>query len=177
MHFDPANLEAIRVVNSGEIGEPRVFSSVFCQQVEEGNVRLKKEFGGGPLMDMGVHAINAARYLFRSEPQEVIAFGANDGEPRFREIHEMAAAILPFPGERFATLTCSFGASPIDTFQVVGTKGDLRMRVVQAILKSLRSGAAVKLDVPARPDASQKIALRPVKPPEVVHAESPAGRK
>ena len=240
LHFDPANLEAIRVVNSGEIGEPRVFSSVFCQQVEEGNVRLRKALGGGPLMDMGVYAINAARYLFRSEPQEVIAFGANDGEPRFREIHEMAAAILRFPGERLATFTCSFGASPIDTYHVVGTKGDVRMRpayeyhegiemyltkggekehkksfrqhdqfgaellyfskcilenrepepgglegmadvrVVEAILQSLRSGAQVKLgafDVPARPDASQRMALRPVKPPEVVHAESPAGRK
>ncbi|MEI9976785.1 MAG: Gfo/Idh/MocA family oxidoreductase [Ignavibacteriota bacterium] len=76
LHFEAANLEAVRICESGEVGEVRIFNSVFCQQVAEGNVRLTQtsEHGGGPLFDMGVYCINAARYLFREEPVEVVAF-------------------------------------------------------------------------------------------------------
>jgi predicted dehydrogenase len=71
LHFERGNLEAIAVIKSGKIGEPRIFTSVFSQQVKKGNSRLKKDIGGGPLWDMGVYCINAARYLFGAEPVEV----------------------------------------------------------------------------------------------------------
>lgn len=125
LHFEPANLRAIEIAQSGELGELRIFNSVFSQQVPEGNVRLKKTAGGGPLMDMGVYPINASRYLFREEPIEVTAIGANNGDPRFREVHEMVTAVLRFPQEKLAVLTCSFGAAPADAYQVVGTKGEM----------------------------------------------------
>ncbi|HVW85487.1 MAG TPA: Gfo/Idh/MocA family oxidoreductase, partial [Bryobacteraceae bacterium] len=92
LHFEEGNLEAIRLAQSGEIGEPRYFSSAFSQQVRDGNVRLAygSEEGGGPVFDMGVYCINAARYLFREEPVEISAMTANDGEPRFARTEEMA---------------------------------------------------------------------------------------
>lgn len=125
LHFEPSNLKAIEVAQSGDLGELRIFSSVFSQQVPEGNIRLKKSDGGGPLMDMGVYPINASRYLFQQEPIEVTAVGANNGDPRFREVHEMVACVLRFPQEKLAVLTCSFGAAPADAYQVVGTKGEM----------------------------------------------------
>jgi predicted dehydrogenase len=125
LHFEPANLNAVERVQGGELGEPRIFSAVFSQQIQEGNIRLKKDMGGGPLMDMGVYPINAARYLFRDEPIEVTGVGANSGDPRFSEVHEMATGVLRFSGDRLAVFTCSFGAAPADAYQVVGTKGEL----------------------------------------------------
>jgi predicted dehydrogenase len=128
LHSEPGNLKAIEIVNGGEIGEPRFFNSVFGQQVPEGNIRLEKPLDGGPLMDVGVYCINASRYLFRSEPEEVVAFGAAvKDDPRFQEVHEMAAAILRFPGERLASFTSSLGSASVDTYTVVGTKGELRV--------------------------------------------------
>ena len=96
-------------------------------QVQEGNIRLRRETGGGTLCDIGIYCINAARYLFRDEPMEVFAFTANTGETRFREVDEMTSAMLRFPGERLATFTCSFGAADVAAYQVVGTKGDVRV--------------------------------------------------
>ena len=96
-------------------------------QVEKGNVRLKKDLGGGTLYDIGIYCINAARYLFQDEPVEVSAFSANNGEDRFREIDEMTAAILRFPNERLATFTCSFGAADASACEIVGTKARLRV--------------------------------------------------
>ena len=39
----------------------------------------------------------------------------------------MTGAILRFPHERLASFTVSFRASDVATYQVVGTKGDLRL--------------------------------------------------
>lgn len=128
LHFDKANMQAVEIVNSGKIGEPRIFNSVFSQQVAEGNVRLEPiSNGGGTVYDMGVYCINAARYLFQEEPTEVVAFCANNGEKRFEEVDEMTSAIMRFPGNKLATFTSSFGVAPVSTLQILGTKGDLRM--------------------------------------------------
>ena len=127
LHFEAANLKAVQMVRSGRLGEPRIFNSVFTMQVEKGNIRLKKDLGGGTLYDIGIYCINAARYLFQDEPIEVSAFSANNGEDRFREVDEMTAAILRFPNERLATFTCSFGAADASAYEIVGTKARLRV--------------------------------------------------
>lgn len=127
LHLEEANLQAVETVESGKLGEPRIFNSVFTQQTVEGNIRLEKEKGGGTLDDIGIYCINAARYLFQDEPIEVFATSANNGEERFREVDEMTSAILRFPGERLATFIVSFGATKVSTYHVIGTKGDLRV--------------------------------------------------
>lgn len=129
LHFDKANMEAVRMANSGKLGSVRIFNSVFSQPVtDEDNVRLEPiAKGGGTVYDMGIYCINAARYLFQEEPIEVIGFSANNGESRFSESDEMTSAIMRFPDDRLASFTSSFGVADTSTFQIVGTKGDLRM--------------------------------------------------
>ena len=46
-------------------------------RVRPGDIRTKRELGGGTLYDIGVYCINAARYLFRAEPTEVLACSVN----------------------------------------------------------------------------------------------------
>jgi glucose-fructose oxidoreductase len=127
LHFEEANLRAIELAQSGKLGDVRAFNSVFTMQVKEGDIRLQKELGGGTLYDIGIYCINAARNIFRAEPVEAFAFDANNGEKRFEEVDEMTSAILRFPDERLAAFTTSFGASDISAYQVVGTKGNLRV--------------------------------------------------
>lgn len=127
LHFEAANLRCVDIAKSGQLGDLRFFSSDFSQQVVEGNIRLKRDLGGGTLYDLGVYCINAARYLFRDEPTEVFAFSANNGEDRFGEVDEMTSCVLRFPNERLATFTTSFGANDIDCYQLMGTKGRLRL--------------------------------------------------
>ena len=127
LHFEKANLQAIEIVKSGKLGEPRLFNSLFGLQVQKDNIRTQKELGGGTLYDLGIYCINAARYLFREEPVEVFAYSARREDPRFKQIDEMTTAVLRFPNERLATFTSSFGSADIAVYQIVGTKGDLRV--------------------------------------------------
>ncbi|MFL5403897.1 MAG: Gfo/Idh/MocA family protein [Gemmatimonadales bacterium] len=129
LHFEEANLKAIDLVQSGKLGDARLFDSVFTMQVKEGDIRLgPRDLGGGTLYDIGIYCINAVRNLFGAEPMEVTAFISNNGDPRFHECEEMTSAILRFPGrERLASFTCSFGAADVSSYRVVGTEGDLVM--------------------------------------------------
>lgn len=128
LHFEGATLDAIERVRRGDIGRPRFFSSTFAMQVKGGNIRTRRARGGGPLLDLGIYCVNAARALFRAEPTEVLAMSASvRGDPRFKEIDEQVTAVLRFPGDRLAQLTCSFGAHDHSALAVVGEKGRIRM--------------------------------------------------
>jgi predicted dehydrogenase len=138
LHFEEANMKAVELIRSGKIGEPRLFNSVFTQQVVAGNIRLQQELGGGTLYDIGIYCLNAARYLFRAEPIEAMAFTANNGEQRFKEVEEMTSVILRFPEDRLAAFTCSFGTASVNFYQVVGTKGDLRVAPAYDLAEELQ---------------------------------------
>ena len=140
LHLEAGNLEAIRLARSGKLGELRVFASEFSQQVAEGNVRVTEPIarGGGPVYDMGVYCINASRYLFGSEPTEVFAVTANNGDKRFERVEEMTSVVMRFPGERLATFTSSFGAADIARHSVIGTKGVLRSDPAYEYAKAIK---------------------------------------
>ena len=77
LHFEQVNLRAVDLVRRGRIGVPKYFNSSFSMTVRRGDIRTKREYGGGTLYDIGVYCINAARYLFRAEPLEVVAVSVN----------------------------------------------------------------------------------------------------
>lgn len=123
LHFEEANMKAVETIEKGKIGQPRIFNSTFTMQVREGNIRTQSEHGGGPLYDIGIYCINAARYLFKSEPTEVMAYAAKSSDLRFSTVEESMSAIMKFPGEKLATFVCSFGSSDVSRYEVIGTEG------------------------------------------------------
>ena len=128
LHCDPGTVDLLKRVRSGEIGEPRLFSAVFSFQSRDDNHRLDPAHWGGPLQDIGIYCLNAARHVFGSEPVEAIAMaGDGDGDPRFARIAESVAATLRFPGGRLAQFIASFGADMIDSYVVAGTSGVLTL--------------------------------------------------
>jgi glucose-fructose oxidoreductase len=127
LHFEPATIEAIETLRSGQLGDPRFFSSVFAQQISQQNSRTKAEVWANPLPDMGPYPINAVRHLFQAEPIETFAFAARKNEPRFAEIDEMFTVALRFPAERLASFTVSYGANPVDQYRIDCTEGSIEL--------------------------------------------------
>jgi glucose-fructose oxidoreductase len=127
LHFEEVNLDAVDLVRRGRIGEPKFFNSSFSMTVRRGDIRTKRAYGGGTLYDIGVYCINAARYLFRAEPKEVMAISVNSGAAKFAEVDESTAAILRFDGERVASFVTSFNADDVAAYRIVGTKGQLHV--------------------------------------------------
>jgi predicted dehydrogenase len=128
LHFEAANLTSIDLAQGGKLGAPRYFSSTFSQQVREHNIRVQPRPGAGPLFDLGIYCVNAARYLFRAEPFETIATAATTpGDRRFAHVDETVAGVLRFPEGRVATFTISFGAHDRAHYEVVCSDGVLTL--------------------------------------------------
>ncbi|HEU6448102.1 MAG TPA: Gfo/Idh/MocA family oxidoreductase [Verrucomicrobiae bacterium] len=130
LHFERGNLEAIELVRSGKIGEPKIFNSVFTMQVAPGNIRTKRKYAGETLYDIGIYCINASRYIFGEEPVEVIGFSGTDGNGRFNQVEENTGALLRFADGKLAGFLTSFGATDTADFEIIGSEG--RVRVIQA---------------------------------------------
>jgi predicted dehydrogenase len=127
LHFEEINLDAVELVRRGRIGEPKYFTSSFSMRVRPGDIRTEPNLGGGTLYDIGVYCINAARYIFRSEPEEVTAFSVNPGGAALEGVDESTAAVMRFSGDRVAAFVTSFNAADVAEYRVVGTKGHLHV--------------------------------------------------
>ncbi|MDF3010304.1 MAG: putative glucose-fructose oxidoreductase oxidoreductase protein [Burkholderiales bacterium] len=146
LHFERANLEAIETARSGRIGEPRLFNSTFVTPVVPGNIRVRRETGGGVLWDVGIYCINAARGLFRDEPIEVGAATAG----RLDEVEESVSCWMRFPNERLASFTASFGAAKVSSYRIAGTKGDLAVDPAYEYAKPLKHRLTIDGEVRER---------------------------
>jgi predicted dehydrogenase len=127
LHLEEANVNAVELARSGQLGKLRMFNSTFAMQVREGDIRVKRKMGGGSLYDIGIYCINAARYLFQKNPSAVSAFSVKGTDRRFREVDEMSGALLYFPDGRLASFICSFGAADVSSYELIGTKGHLQL--------------------------------------------------
>jgi predicted dehydrogenase len=122
LHFEAANLQAIDIVKSGKLGEPRVFTSIFTHVVRRGDIRQDAELGGGAMLDLGIYCVNAARNLFREEPTLVWASAEmSDG------VDDTTTAFLRFPSGKLAQFTVSNSIAGTSSYRVAGTDGDLRV--------------------------------------------------
>ena len=129
LHFEPATLDTIEKVRSGDLGEVHLFTSTFAQMVDPANHRAHSGKLAGPVLDMGPYPVNAARYIFEDEPIEVVsAAGTKHPESGFdQDFADTIAVTLRFPRERLAQFTISYFGNATNTFTAVGTKGSVEL--------------------------------------------------
>jgi predicted dehydrogenase len=122
LHFEEANLRALEVVRSGQLGDPRIFDSVFTHVVRSGDIRQQAELGGGAMLDLGIYCVNAARTLFGDEPVRVYA------SAQFRDnVDDTTTAFLQFPHDRVAHFTVGNSCASVSSYRLTGTDGNLRV--------------------------------------------------
>jgi glucose-fructose oxidoreductase len=128
-HFEPFNLEAMRLARSGAAGKIRyVRSEHGFVQGDPNKWRLKRALsGGGSLMDMGVYSLQAARYMTGEEPIAVTARESTDRrDPRFREVEDMIEWTLEFPSGAIAGCQSMYSANQ-NHILLMGDKGRIEL--------------------------------------------------
>ena len=143
LHYEPYNQALIKVVRDQEFGPLKVVLADAGFPIGDPTQwRLNRQMaGGGSLMDIGIYALNASRYLTGEEPTEVHAMEyTTPNDPRFKEVEETLTFQLRFPSGVLANCTSSYGA-PFNRFRVVGTKGwaELEPALIYSNLK-MRAG-------------------------------------
>jgi predicted dehydrogenase len=128
--YEPYNQEAIRVAHSGEMGPTQMILADAGFKISDPSVwRLHKQLaGGGSMMDIGIYALNASRYLTGEEPTEVNAMiYSTPGDPRFKEVEEHVTFQLRFPSGILANCSSSYGYFHQSHFRIMGTEARLIM--------------------------------------------------
>jgi predicted dehydrogenase len=137
--FHPQHARVRALIESGVIGKPSLVRSSFCvlMQRPADDIRFSAELGGGSLMDVGVYAIDAVRWLLGADP--VSASGESFVDARGIDLS--ASAALNFPANVLASVTCSFIANGGGNYEVFGPDG--KITVHQAFAQPPGSPARV----------------------------------
>lgn len=123
--FHPQHEKAKEIINSGTIGDIKMMRAFFSFYMDDraGNIRLDSQLGGGALYDIGCYCINSLRYILDEEPIQMKLLGELNKEG----VDTTAAVVLEFPSNIHASFMCSFDATFKDEYEIIGTKGSIRV--------------------------------------------------
>jgi predicted dehydrogenase len=127
--FHPQHARVRELIAAGVIGEPRVVHAGLSFTIDrtKPNIRLDPAVGGGVIWDVGCYAVSIARFIFVAEPERISATARID--PEFG-VDLSLAALATFPGDRVALLEASMEMAGRNGYEVIGTRGSLRVRRV-----------------------------------------------
>ncbi|MCX2492822.1 Gfo/Idh/MocA family oxidoreductase [Pedobacter sp. PF22-3] len=131
MHFEPRTLEVIRMRNAGDFGKIMFFQGQCGFKIGDPTQwRLNKTLaGGGSMMDIGIYAINGARYMVGEEPIWVTAQETKTDPVKFKEgVDETIQFQLGFPSGAVASCLSSYNINHLDRFFMSGDKGFAEMQ-------------------------------------------------
>ncbi|HIG29646.1 MAG TPA: Gfo/Idh/MocA family oxidoreductase, partial [Verrucomicrobiales bacterium] len=83
----------------------------------------KKMAGGGALMDVGIYALQATRYLTGEEPVQVSAIETKTDPVKFAEVDESLTWQMTFPSGTIAYCSTSYNVRGINRYTAYAEKG------------------------------------------------------
>ena len=150
-HFEPFNLEAMRYGREKTFGDINFLNSMFGFRIGDPTQwRLDAKLaGGGPLMDVGIYSVNAARYVKAMEPRSVIAhFGPITNPDKFDEVEESVSWHMEFPDDTIFTGFTSYNTN-VEKLSVYGNRGWFEMSPAFSYgpLKGMTSKGPMNMEV------------------------------
>ena len=114
------------LIHNDRIGEMQLVVGHFSYYRRDFNdIRSRLDFGGGALMDIGCYPIMLSRWLFNSEPIEVIAQIERDPDMK---VDRLASGLLRFAAGQ-AVFTCSGQLVPHQRMQIFGTRARIDVEI------------------------------------------------
>lgn len=123
LHFEPHNREVMR------LGREKTFGNITLIEADHGLAdtqgwRIQKSLaGGGPLMDVGIYCVQAARYVTGAEPIAVTAQEGFKHDPeKFVDVEESITWQLEMPNGVVAKCSASY-SQKTNRLRVAAEKG------------------------------------------------------
>jgi predicted dehydrogenase len=125
LHFEPNNLECVRIARSKMWGNLKMIDAGFGFTIGDPTQwRLKHALaGGGCLMDVGIYALQATRYLSGEEPVSVSAKSTVTDPVKFKDVEESIVWQMNFPDGMLSHGAASYGFSGMARFTAYAENG------------------------------------------------------
>jgi predicted dehydrogenase len=123
--FEPHHLELMRLARERTFGEVKVIEASFGFTAGDPTQwRLKHALaGGGALMDVGIYALQASRYITGEEPIEITAMETKTDPVKFKEVDESIVWQARFQSGRLATCSTSYNSNGMGRIRVNAQRG------------------------------------------------------
>jgi predicted dehydrogenase len=126
--FEPHHLECARLAREKVFGDVRMIDAAFGFPIGDPRQwRLRKALaGGGPLMDVGIYALQSARMFTDEEPVSVTAVATKTDPVKFAEVEESMTFQLLFPSGVLADCRTTYkvgGMNRVTVFEDRGSFG------------------------------------------------------
>jgi glucose-fructose oxidoreductase len=134
LQHDPTTQAYRQIVKDQQLGKvQKVSCAAGYRENRTDHWKQKREMGGGVLGDMGVYAIQGARFGAGTEPIAVVSAKAYATRPEIYKngLDEVVEATLEFPGGVMADIKTSY-AENINFLNVGFEKGELKVEPYQA---------------------------------------------
>ncbi|MDB4915564.1 MAG: oxidoreductase domain protein [Gemmatimonadetes bacterium] len=127
--FDPTHLECFRLAREKVLGDVRLIDAAFGFPAgDPGQWRLNAALsGGGPMMDVGIYALQSACLLTGESPVSVSATTTKTDPVKFRSVEETMTFDLKFPGGVIAHCSTSYKVPGLNRFTVHADRGTFGM--------------------------------------------------
>lgn len=127
--FEAHHKEAIRFSREKVFGALKHIDAGFGFKIgDPAQWRLRKDLaGGGALMDVGVYALNACRYLTGEEPVEISALETKTDPEKFAEVDETIIWQMKFASGATANCVTTYQFNGMNHFTVYAEKGRFGM--------------------------------------------------
>ena len=147
------------LIDSGRIGALRNVQLGYSHFTDDpGDIRNRRETGGGGLLDVGSYCSAIARLIFDAEPLRAMAL--LDRDPRFGTDRSVTA-VLEFPSGH-ASFFCSSQSSRCQVVQIVGTTGWMRAEVPFAHPPNLPARLLIGSNVAPGTEPDETVRFDPV---------------
>jgi predicted dehydrogenase len=126
LHFEPNNLELVRLAREKTFGNVKLIEAGAGFPIGDPTQwRLNKALsGGGSLMDIGIYALQAARYIAGEEPTLVSAQSVTTDPVKFKPgVDESILFTLKFPSGILANCISSYNAAGLGRFRAYAERG------------------------------------------------------
>jgi len=125
LHFEPNNLECVRLAREKAFGPVKFIEAGFGYVAGDPRQwRLNRALsGGGPLMDVGIYALQTMRMLAGEEPVEVSATTSNMNPGKFHDIEESIAWQMKFPSGLLTSGKATYGFYGFNSYTAYTEKG------------------------------------------------------
>jgi predicted dehydrogenase len=127
--FEPHHLKSIELLRSSELGALRSIEAGFGFSIGDPKQwRLRSKLaGGGALMDVGIYALQAARYLSGEEPISVTAQETKTDAVKFAEVDESITWVMNFASGLKAHCATSYNFKGLNQVNVQTEKGFVKL--------------------------------------------------
>ena len=127
--YEPHHLKCMEIARSQELGAIKMIEAGFGFRIGDPTQwRLKKKLaGGGALMDVGVYALQACRYLTGQEPVSITAQETKTDTAKFAEVDESITWLMKFASGAQAYCSTSYNFNGLNRFHAFTDNGFIRM--------------------------------------------------